>query len=168
VKRESPRLARDILVTGDTVVHLVGTPNPSPRKAAEFERVDLTSIRATVEAARGVGIAHLVYVSVAHPAPIMRAYVAARVSGEAIIATAGLPATVLRPWYVLGRGHWWPVVLLPLYAVATLLPTSRAGARRLGLVTLTQMVRAVVAAVEHPPAAGTTIVEVPAIRHARF
>ena len=32
---------------GDTLVHLVGTPHPSPRKAPEFERVDLASIRAS-------------------------------------------------------------------------------------------------------------------------
>jgi hypothetical protein len=74
---------------------------------------------------------------------------------------------VLRPWYVLGPGHWWPVVLLPLYALAALLPASRAGAKRLGLVTLTQMVRALVAAVERPPNTGMTILDVPAIRRAR-
>lgn len=154
------------LQPGDTVVHLVGTPDPSPRKAAEFERVDLASIRATVEARRRAGIAHLVYVSVAHPAPVMRAYIASRVAGEAIIASSGLRATVLRPWYVLGPGHWWPVVLVPLYALASLLPAWRAGARRLGLVTVGQMVQALVAAVEQPPTAGTTIVDVPSIRRA--
>jgi nucleoside-diphosphate-sugar epimerase len=159
---------RRALRPGDTVVHLVGTPSPSPRKAAEFERVDLASIRVMVEAARHVGVAHLVYVSVAHPAPVMRAYVAARVAGEAVIASAGLRGTILRPWYVLGRGHWWPVVLLPLYGLAALFPASRAGARRLGLVTVKQMVRALVAAVEHPPAAGMTIVDVPAIRATRI
>jgi uncharacterized protein YbjT (DUF2867 family) len=157
---------RRALRPGDTVVHLVGTPRPGPRKAAEFERVDLASIRATVDAGRQIGIAHLVYVSVAHPAPVMRAYIAARMAGEALIASAGLRATVLRPWYVLGRGHWWPVVLLPLYAAAALFPASRVGARRLGLVTVTQMVRALVAAVEQPPAAGTTIIDVPSIRRA--
>lgn len=151
---------------GDTVVHLVGTPDPSPRKAAEFERVDLASIRATVEAGRRADIAHLVYVSVAHPAPVMRAYIAARVAGEAIIADARLRATVLRPWYVLGPGHWWPVVLVPMYALASLVPAWRAGARRLGLVTVGQMVQALVAAVEHPPAQGTTVVDVPSIRRA--
>src|SRR5262245_35822642 len=54
-----------------TFVHLVGTPHPNPSKAAEFERVDLASIRATVAAARQAGVRHLVYVSVAHPAPVM-------------------------------------------------------------------------------------------------
>jgi uncharacterized protein YbjT (DUF2867 family) len=158
---------RRALRPGDTIVHLVGTPNPSPRKAAEFERVDLASIRATVAAAQETDVAHLIYVSVAHPAPVMKAYIAARSAGEAAIAAAGLRATVLRPWYVLGPGHWWPVVLLPFYAAAALIPASREGARRLGLVTLSQMIRALVGALEHPPAKGMTIVEVPEIRCAR-
>jgi nucleoside-diphosphate-sugar epimerase len=49
----------------ETVVHLVGTPHPNPRKAAEFERIDLASILATVEAARSAGVTQLVYLSVA-------------------------------------------------------------------------------------------------------
>ena len=60
----------------DTLVHLVGTPHPNPSKADEFERVDLASIRASVAAAAERRIPHLVYVSVAHPAPVMRAYIA--------------------------------------------------------------------------------------------
>jgi nucleoside-diphosphate-sugar epimerase len=47
------------LDTATTLVHLVGTPHPSPSKALEFERVDLASIRASVEAARRAPIAHL-------------------------------------------------------------------------------------------------------------
>jgi uncharacterized protein YbjT (DUF2867 family) len=149
----------------DTLVHLVGTPHPNPAKAAEFERVDLASIRASVTAAREASIAQLVYVSVAQPAPVMRAYVAARAAGEAAIAAAGLTATLLRPWYVVGPGHRWPVVLLPLYALAERIPAMRDTARRMGLVTLEQMVAALRAAVESPPAPGTQrIVDVPAIR----
>ena len=60
-----------------TLVHLVGTPHPDQSKANEFERVDPASIKASVEAARRAGIAQLIYVSVAQPAPVMRAYVAA-------------------------------------------------------------------------------------------
>jgi uncharacterized protein YbjT (DUF2867 family) len=155
------------LLPDDTFVHLVGTPHPNPSKALEFERVDLASIRASVTAATRVGIAHLVYVSVAHPAPAMHAYVAARMAGEAAIAESGLAATVLRPWYVLGPGHRWPMALLPLYALAELLPPTRETARRLGLVTVAQMVAALVQAVESPPPAGARrIIEVPEIRRA--
>ena len=153
------------LTPRDTIVHLVGTPHPGPAKAAEFESVDLVSILATVAAAARAGTAHLVYVSVAQPAPVMHAYVAARAKGERMITDAGLTATMLRPWYVLGPGHWWPLALVPFYAVASVVPSTRASARRLGLVTLPQMVRALVAAVEEPPPAGTArVVEVPAIR----
>jgi uncharacterized protein YbjT (DUF2867 family) len=91
---------------GDTVVHLVGTPHPNPSKAEEFIRVDLASVRAAAPASRRAGAAHFVYVSVAHPAPVMHAYIAAREAGEKIISESGLTATVLRPWYVLGPGHW--------------------------------------------------------------
>ena len=115
---------------------------------------------------RGVsGLAHLVYVSVAHPAPMMHAYIEVRSEGESTIARAGLTATVVRPWYVLGPGHWWPIVLIPLYALCELVPSTRATARRLGLVTIGQMVRALVNAVEHPPPRGRVhVVEVPEIR----
>ena len=74
------------LRAGDTLVHLVGTPHPSPAKAAEFRRVDLPSILASVAAARHAGAAHVVYVSVAQPAPVMQPYIAVRVQGEAALA----------------------------------------------------------------------------------
>ena len=152
-----------------TLVHLVGTPHPDPSKASEFGRVDLASIKASVDASRRAGIAQLVYVSVAQPAPVMRAYVAARVVGEALIREAKLTATVLRPWYVIGPGHRWPIVLKPLYWICERLPGTRDTARRLGLVTLEQMVAALVRAIEAPPPAGTIrIVDVPAIRASTF
>ena len=158
----------DSLRPGETLVHLVGTPHPNPSKAQEFERVDLASIRASVVAAKRSRLAHLVYVSVAHPAPAMHAYVAARIAGEAAIAEANLTATILRPWYVLGPGHWWPLALLPFYAIAEVLLPTRETALRLGLVSVAQMVRALVHAVESPPLRGTRrIVEVPEIRRAQ-
>ena len=127
--------------------------------------MDLVSIRATVAAAQQMGISHLVYVSVAHPAPVMRAFIEARAAGETMIREARLTATILRPWYILGPGHWWPVVLIPIYKLTELLPLTRESALRLGLVTIKQIVQALVAAVENPPAVGTVrIVDVPAIR----
>jgi uncharacterized protein YbjT (DUF2867 family) len=153
---------------GDTVVHLVGTPHPSPSKAAEFERVDRPSILAAVHAARVSSAAHLVYVSVAHPAPVMHAYIAVRSAGESAIAAAGLTATVLRPWYVLGPGHRWPLLLTPIYGIASVVPSLRAGAERLGLVTIDQMLCALADAVDAPPpAAAIRVVDVPAIRGRR-
>lgn len=148
---------------GATFVHLVGVAHPSPKKARQFRDVDLASLRAALTAALPAGVSHFVYLSVAHPAPAMKAYWEARAEGETLLLATGLPATILRPWYVLGPGHRWPYLLLPLYALAELLPATRDGARRLGLVTRAQMTRALVAAVENPPE-GVRVVDVPAIR----
>ncbi|HEX8244404.1 MAG TPA: NAD(P)H-binding protein, partial [Longimicrobium sp.] len=79
----------DAVRPGDTFVQLVGTPHPSPRKAAEFRRVDLVSARESVAAASAAGVAHFVYVSVAHPASMMRAYQEVRIAGEAMVRDAG-------------------------------------------------------------------------------
>lgn len=147
----------------ETFVHLVGVTKPGPAKAQEFLRVDLASVVAAIPAAVTAGIRHFVYVSVAQPAPVMRAYLAARARGEALIHESGLSATIIRPWYVLGPGHWWPVVLLPGYWLGSLLPGSRETAQRLGLVTLEQMLRTLVFAVEQPPS-GIRVFEVPQIR----
>ncbi|HTQ31709.1 MAG TPA: NAD(P)H-binding protein [Opitutaceae bacterium] len=154
------------LAGADTLVHLVGVPKPSPAKARQFREIDLVSIQASVAAAsQAQSRPHLIYVSVAQPAPVMKAYVAVRQEGEGLIRASGLDSTCLRPWYVLGPGHRWPYALLPVYAVLRRIPATRAGAERLGFVTLAQMVRALVEAVESPPR-GTRVVEVPEIRRA--
>jgi len=156
------------LKPGDTLIHLVGTPHPNPSRADQFEKVDLVSIRATVAAAKSAAISHLVYVSVAQPAPVMRAYLWVRTLGETMIREAGLTATILRPWYVLGPGREWPVLIKPLYKLAEMIPLTRATAERLGLITIEQMVNALVRAVENPPLLGQRrIVDVPAIKSAR-
>jgi uncharacterized protein YbjT (DUF2867 family) len=108
-------------------------------------------------------VQHFIYVSVAHPAPVMKAYIEVRSQCEAVIRQSGMNATILRPWYVLGPGHRWPYLLLPMYKLMELLPATREGATRLGLVTLEQMTRALVHAVENP-GRGVNIVEVPQIR----
>jgi len=149
----------------DTFVQLVGVAHPSPAKAAEFRRVDLPAGLGAIAAAKSVGIRHFVYLSVAHPAPMMHNYIAVRSQCEAAIVTAGLNATILRPWYVLGPGHRWPYLLLPVYKVAELLPPTREGAQRLGLVTLEQMTNALTVAVENP-VEGIRVVTVPEIRAA--
>lgn len=149
----------------DTLVHLVGTPHPSPWKRQAFLDVDLRSTHASIAAATAAGVRHLIYVSVAQPAPVMRDYLAARAAGEAAIRASGLPATMLRPWYVLGPGHRWPWLLQPLYALLGALPATAAGAQRLGLVTHAQMVAALALAVTRP-GDGVAIIGVPEIRAA--
>lgn len=157
------------LLPGDTVIHLIGTPHPSPSKADQFEKIDLVSIRATVAAAKRIGVAHLIYVSVAQPAPVMQAYLWVRTLGETMIRESGLTATILRPWYVLGPGRRWPILIKPLYRLAEMIPMTRGTAERLGLITIEQMITTLVSAVGNPPVPGQRrIVDVPAIRRARM
>jgi nucleoside-diphosphate-sugar epimerase len=147
----------------DTMVHLVGVARPSPAKSAQFRSVDLAGARVAVAAAKAAGIAHFVYVSVAHPAPVMHEYIAARTEAEDTIRESEMNATILRPWYVLGPGRWWPVLLTPAYWLAARIPSMRDGARRLGLVRWHQMIAALAEAVERP-AQGVRVMEVPEIK----
>jgi uncharacterized protein YbjT (DUF2867 family) len=151
------------IAPADTYVQLVGVPHPSPSKATQFVEIDLRSAVESIAAAKDAGIAHFVYVSGAQPAPVMQAYQAARGEAERVLAASGLNHTILRPWYVLGPGHRWPYVLLPAYWLLEQLPATREAAQRLGLVTLDQMVSALVAAVENPPAQ-SRLVAVPEIK----
>jgi uncharacterized protein YbjT (DUF2867 family) len=108
---------------------------------------------------------HFVYVSVAHPAPVMAAYIAVRTEGENLVRSAGMKATIVRPWYVLGPGHYWPFALAPVYGLLERIKSTRETALRLGLVTLDEMVRTLAHAVGHPPAE-VRIVDVPEIARA--
>jgi uncharacterized protein YbjT (DUF2867 family) len=157
--------AREV-APADTFVQLVGVTHPNPAKAEEFRAVDYGSARGAIEAAREAGVQHFIYLSVAQPALIMKSYIAVRVECEELIRQSGMNATFVRPWYVLGPGRRWPYILMPMYWVMELIPATRESARRLGLVTIEQMTRALVSAVEKP-ARGVRIFEVPEIRSAQ-
>jgi nucleoside-diphosphate-sugar epimerase len=146
-----------------TLVHLVGVRKPAPWMRQQFQEVDLASVRSMLEAIRGSSIRHVVYLSVAQPAPVMRAYVAARREAEILIRSEDYATTILRPWYVLGPGHRWPHVLRPLYALFEALPATRDTALRTGLLRLPEVVRALVWAIEHAPE-GVRILDVPRLR----
>jgi uncharacterized protein YbjT (DUF2867 family) len=135
----------------DTFVHLIGVAHPSPSKAEEFRKIDLVSCREAVKAAKQAGIRHFVYLSVARPAQMMKEYQAVRAEGECMVTATCIPATFVRPWYVLGPGRSWPIALKPFYAIARLFPATREGAIRLALVTLEQMTQTLASAVENPP-----------------
>ena len=139
----------------DTWVQLVGVPHPSPLKAKLFRLVDFRAVTASLEALRGSQIRHYVYMSVARPTPTMKAYADVRAEAEeritALSKTEKFTATFLHPFYVLGPGHRWPYVLIPLYKLLEKIPFTREGALRLGLVTREQMVQSLAWAVENPP-----------------
>jgi uncharacterized protein YbjT (DUF2867 family) len=96
----------------------------------------------------------------------MHDYIAVKMAGEAELARLGVPRTILRPWYVLGPGHWWPHALRPFYWFAEQSPAHRDSAKRLGLVTIEQMINALVMAVEDP-SSDVRFVDVETIRSRR-
>jgi uncharacterized protein YbjT (DUF2867 family) len=161
-----PALFADRIEPADTFVQLVGVARPTPAKAKEFRAIDLESVRAAVSAAASARVSHFVYVSVAQPAPVMKAYIEVRAEGEALIRASGIRgATILRPWYVLGRGRQWPRLLRPFYWILERVPSKRETALRLGLLTEREMTLALLAAVENP-VDGIKVMTVPEIRAA--
>ena len=140
-------------VPGNAVfVQLLGVPHPSPKKAKQFREIDLRSVKASADAAATAGVSHFVYISVAMaPSKLMAAYQAVRQEGEAYCKSKNLSCTFIRPWYVLGPGHYWPILLLPLYGIAELVPSWRQKARAMALVTLGQVLRTLISAVEAEP-----------------
>jgi uncharacterized protein YbjT (DUF2867 family) len=147
-------------------VHLIGAHHPSPAKAKQFIDIDLRSIEEAVAAAKSAGVKHFVYLSIAQPAPIMKAYIDVRVRGEEMVRASGIPATIVRPWYVLGPGRRWPLLFVPGYWLLELIPSTRETARRLALVTLEQMVRAIAEALR-TPSSGWRVIDVQQMRAAR-
>jgi uncharacterized protein YbjT (DUF2867 family) len=148
---------------GSTFVHLVGTPHPAPWKAAQFRSIDLVSLEQSLAAAKHAFAERFIFVSVAHPAPVMKAFIEVRTACERKIQESGLNAVILRPWYVLGPGHYWPYALIPIYKILESIPSTRASAIRLGLVTHAQVVKALAAAVASNTT-GIRILETEAIR----
>lgn len=149
------------IAPSDTFIQLVGVPHPSPAKARQFLEVDLVAVRESVRAAAGTSIRHFIYLSVAQPAPVMKDYIAVRVEGERLLRESGMNATFVRPFYVLGPGHWWPYAFLPLFWLF--------ADPRLYPVKLADVVRAIADAVERPDVSrsrGVRVIEAPEIRAA--
>jgi hypothetical protein len=66
-----------------------------------------------------------------------------------MIEESGMNATFIKPWYVLGPSHYWAYILLPFYKICEIIPFTRKGAIRLGLVTITNMLNTIIFAVEN-------------------
>ncbi len=139
---------------GSSFIHLVGVAHPSPSKKEAFKQIDLVSVQQAVKAAKYAGVNHFIYLSVSqYPSGIMRDYQLVRAEGETLLKESGIISTFIRPWYVLGPGHRWPVLLMPLYGIAKLFPSAREKAEKHGLVTINQMIETLVYSVQNPPAA---------------
>ena len=146
-------------------VQLLGVSHPSPKKAKQFQEIDLRSVKASADAAANAGVAHFIYVSVAMtPSKLMQAYQAVRSEGEKYCLSKTFNCTFIRPWYVLGPGHWWPVILLPFYGLAEIIPSWRKQARAKALVTIGEMLNTLINVIEGEPLP-LRVCEIKDIRH---
>jgi uncharacterized protein YbjT (DUF2867 family) len=148
---------------GCRFIHMIGVAHPSPAKKQQFIDIDLASIKSSVEATREKNISQFIYISVAQPNNVMKDYANVRVQGEELVKANFPNATFLRPFYVLGPGHYWPIALLPLYKILELIPSTSAQAKSLGLITLKQMIHALAFSVNNP-VNGIRILDVPMIK----
>ena len=149
---------------GATFVQLLGVAHPGPKKKEQFRTIDLASAKASADAAKQAGVQHFVYVSVAQtPTSIMKDYQQCRAEGEAAIRATQIPATFIRPWYVVGPGHYWPLLFQPLFTILEWIPSTSQKAKALRLVTK-QMLHALLYAIENMPATGVSIIEIDDIR----
>jgi nucleoside-diphosphate-sugar epimerase len=134
-----------------TFVHLVGVAHPSPSKKEQFKTIDLVSVQEAAKAAVYARVAHFIYLSVSqYPTKIMKDFQQVRAAGEALLLQTGLKTSFLRPWYVLGPGHWWPVLLKPFLFIAKY-AGKREAAENLDTVTLQQMIHTLLYAIKNPP-----------------
>src|SRR6476660_3813416 len=120
---------------GSTFIQLLGVPHPGPKKKEQFKTIDLASVKASAIAAKEAGAKHFIYVSVAQsPTKIMRDYQQCRAEGEAHIRSTQIPATFVRPWYVVGPGHYWPLLFLPLFKILEWIPSTSQKAKAVRLI----------------------------------
>lgn len=143
---------RDKIEKGSIFVHLIGVPHPSPSKSMQFKTIDGVSIQQAGKAAVHAQVSHFIYLSVAmYPTRIMKDFQEVRAEGEALLLQSGLNRSFIRPWYVLGPGHWWPVLLKPFYFIAKMIPSKREAAKQLDTVTIKQIISTLVYAIKNKP-----------------
>jgi len=150
---------------GSIFIHLLGVSHPGPKKKLLFFSVDLASLKVSVAAAKQAKAKHFVYMSVAqYPTKVMGDYQEARRQGEQEIIASGIPSTFIRPWYVVGPGHYWPLLFNPVFKLLELIPSTSVQARSLALVSLKQMLLTLKKAVSSAPETGNTVIEISDIK----
>lgn len=135
-----------------TFIQLLGVSHPGPAKKDLFDKIDFASAAASAAAAKQANCSHFIYVSVAQtPTSIMHDYQQCCAKCEKLIMESSLKVSIIRPWYVIGPGHYWPLLFLPLSKFLEIIPATSAKAKALRLVYLRQMLDMLCYAIEHPP-----------------
>jgi hypothetical protein len=80
----------------------------------------------------------------------MKDFQQVRAEGERILLQQNFTSVFIRPWYVLGPGHWWPVILKPFFWIAKLIPSKREAAKHLDTVTIKQITNTLFYVIKNP------------------
>lgn len=134
-------------------IHLIGVPHPSPAKKEAFKQIDLVSIQQAVKAAAFAQVQHFIYLSVSqYPTSIMKDFQNVRAEGESLLQLSGMKCSFVRPWYVLGPGHWWPILLKPFFWLSKITGFKKEAAENLDTISIQQMIDTLVYATKTLPA----------------
>lgn len=146
-------------------IQLLGVSHPGPSKKELFYKIDRASVVASASATISRDVQHIVYVSVAQtPTNIMKDYQQCRAECETIILSTNIKTSILRPWYIIGPDHYWPLFFLPVYKILEWIPSTSVKAKALRLVYLNQMLDTLLLAIENPPSTTARFIEISDIR----
>lgn len=131
-------------------IHLLGVSHPNPSKSQLFERIDLGALKIVARVAKECNALKIIYLSVAmEPSSLMKDFQAAKRKAEQYIIAQNLSHVFVRPWYVLGPGHWWPYLLWPLFKLLEVLPATAKQSKAFAFVTIRQMITSLVYIITH-------------------
>lgn len=131
---------KDKVPPNSIFVHMLGVSHPSPSKKKYFNSIDLKSVILAADIAKIKAAKKFIFLSVAmEPSGLMRDFQKAKRMAEEYISMQNLSSVFIRPWYVLGPGHRWPYLLLPLYSILKIIPATARKAKAFKLITLQQM-----------------------------
>jgi NADH dehydrogenase len=151
------------LVAGmDAVVHLVAILHGS---AAAFDRVHVALARTLAQACAAQGVRRVVHVSALglgagerpDPAALPSDYLRSKAAGEAVLRSAGLDLTVLRPSVIFGAEDRFLNTFAALARLAPVLPLAGANEARFQPVWVEDVAEAVVRCLDRPDTIGATI-----------
>lgn len=143
-----------LLAGCDAVVNLIAILHGS---AADFQRVHVELPRKLAAACRATGVKRLVHVSAlgaASDAPSN--YLRSKAAGEAVLRTAGLDLTLLRPSVIFGEHDRFLNLFARLQAVAPVVPLAGAAAR-FQPVWVEDVAAAIVASIDDRSSIGQTV-----------
>ncbi len=147
----------ELLPPVDAIVHLVGIIRESPRRGVTYERFHVEATRNVVEAARARGVRRLVHMSAQGAAADgPTGYFRSKARAEEIVAGSGLDFTIFRPAVIFGAGDSFVGMLGGQVRGLPVVPVIGDGGYRLQPVSVADVARGFVEALDRPETVGET------------